>query len=268
MRILLTTLRESWKGPMGNKTPKLQSESVFDPDRKNISKNATAYSKSMRLTAQKKQELCVKGYVRENCADLQIPEVLLKLFALFYIVKMDKWNTEIVSYGIFIDEDRNMIETKNVGWSRNAFGSYIIKKGMINTWNLRLRSTANQQIYGNQTVANLIGIMERDKIKSSGVKGHFINPENGGYAYCTFLSDIKHDGWNSKWCKRYGEKCYYDAAVSMTLDMTQEKKESGLLSYVINGTDYGVAFDQIDIDKEYCLTVEIHSVGSIEIAEW
>ena len=44
---------------MGNKTPKSQSKSVFDADGQNISNNATASSKSMRLAAQKRQELCV-----------------------------------------------------------------------------------------------------------------------------------------------------------------------------------------------------------------
>ena len=251
---------------MGNKTPKSQKKSGFDQGRQNIPKHETETSKSMRLTGKERQKLCVEGYVRENCSDLQIliPDALLKLFALFYIIPIDKWNTEIVSYGISINEDRNMIETKNTGWNKHAFGNYIIKKGMINTWNLKLG--ADRQIYGTDTVAILIGIMDKDKIKSN--MSHFINPGNNGYAYYTHLSDIKHNGWESRWRRRYGEACYYDAAVSMTLDMTQQKKENGVLSYVINGTDYGVAFDTIDIDTEYCFTIEIHSVGRVEITEY
>jgi len=51
------------------------------------------------------------------------------------------------------------------------------------------------------------------------------------------------------------------STVSVKLDM--DKKE---ISYIINGTDYGVAYNNIPIEKELCLCAMLYtSNGSIEI---
>ena len=54
----------------------------------------------------------------------------------------------------------------------------------------------------------------------------------------------------------------------MTLDMTQERHKNGVLSFKINDVDQGIAFDDIDIEKTFCLAVSIdHAEDSIEIID-
>ncbi len=43
--------------------------------------------------------------------------------------------------------------------------------------------------------------------------------------------------------------------ITMTLDMTQSKHPNGILSFEINNKKQGIAFDNIDINKAYCLAV-------------
>ena len=52
----------------------------------------------------------------------------------------------------------------------------------------------------------------------------------------------------------------------MTLDLT---KDQGTLSYKVNDKSFGTAFDDIDIEKEYCLTVEMNTTNDqyIQIIE-
>ena len=51
----------------------------------------------------------------------------------------------------------------------------------------------------------------------------------------------------------------------MTLDMTQENVT---LSYKMNGQDLGVAFEKINVDKEYCLSLSVYCSGdAYEIIE-
>ena len=92
-----------------------------------------------------------------------------------------------------------------------------------------------------------MGIIERNKIS---VDKHFII---NGRGFAPYFSEIKQNGWDS--FKDYGCKCYSPSVIEMTLDLASK---NGTLSYVINGEDYGIAFDGIDNDKEYCMAVMIH----------
>ena len=49
----------------------------------------------------------------------------------------------------------------------------------------------------------------------------------------------------------------------MTLDMTGNKY--GTLSYTINDENYGIAFDKIDIDKEYCMIVKLYPYDKVQL---
>ena len=220
-------------------------------------------SEPLKATRQELGKLCVYGWVRENCIDINMPDAIQNLFVLFYVILADRWNTEILS-GMKIDEERNSVTIKGLGWLK-AFGTDIIKRGMLNTWQFKLGASADIDTrpgaYHDDTMAVLIGIMESDKIfvddGSSFVMKDSAGSRVGGYAFYTYLADVKHDEWFGK---AYGEKCKPGAVVTMTLDMTQKEHKNGTLSYIINNTDYAIAFDDIDIDKEYCLAVEMYKL--------
>ena len=219
-------------------------------------------SASSKLTSKELQELCVYGYIRENCIKLEMPEVLYKIFATFYVIPMDRWNN-VFTEKMIIDEEQNAASLNEGSW-HHAFGTDIVKKGMLNTWKFKVTGKPIS-VHSDQTLAILIGIMEYNKI-SSDLPPHFINEQHGGYGFYTYLADIKHNGWAGK---KYGKRCIDGGIIKMTLDMTQKIKKAAILSYEINGTDYGIAWDDIDINKEYCMTVEMYHVfnQTIQIIE-
>ena len=154
---------------------------------------------------------------------------------------------------MIIDSQQNIAEIDGGRW-QFAFGKLLIKKGMFMTWTFKLTGDNSGQGILFETSIVLIGIMENNQI-SSDIKPHFIDKRYGGYAYYTHLADIKHNGWNVNKC--YGEKCYPGAVVKMTFDMTQKENKHGVLSFVINNNDYGVAYDDIDIEREYCMIIQV-----------
>ena len=205
------------------------------------------------------QELTVYGWIRENCAGIQIPEDLKILLTLMYVVTMDKWDRKIFTPGITFNEEENMVTIKGEENWWHAFGTDIIKKGMLMSWKFAFKDEMDSDDAwsdsDNETgLAILIGIMEHNKI-SSHLQGHFIEKNNAGYAFYTYSSNIKHNGWSP--AKEYGRICKVEDVVTMTFDMRQKESENGVLSFEMNDENYGVAFDCIDIEKEYCLTVEM-----------
>ena len=210
----------------------------------------------LKLGRYELEKLCVYGYIRTTWSlfdiDFEIPDDILKLFLAFYFIPLDRWNVEKCTEGMLIDDERNMATIIKGNW-HHAFGTDIVKKGMYYIWKFNLTHEKKPTPI-RRTLTMLIGIIESNKV-SPKIKNHFIYAENGGYAYYTHLADFKHNGWRPS--KHYGYTLFPGSQVTMTLDMTQKENENALLSYSINGIDYGVACDDIDIDKEYCMTVEM-----------
>ena len=222
---------------------------------------------------QELDELCVYGWIRENCINFEMPMDLQKLCILMYVIIMDVWNTEIHTKNVIIDKDDNIANVcRGRGW-QHAFGTYIIKKGMIMSWKFKVdgkRGFGTKRNSKRRAIAIFIGIWEKDKISSnieSSYDGGFYNKPNGGYAFYTYQGAIKHKNVHNT--VQYAEKCYDGDIIKMILDMTQKESENAVLSYEINDKSYGIAHDDIDIAKEYCLTVQISDSTdqSIQIIE-
>ena len=193
-------------------------------------------------------EKCINGYLRNNYADYnQIPQDILRLLALFYIIPLDSWDKEL-SAQMIIDDEIGLIKADEsqegiFNWY-NAYGTDIVKNGMSNTWKFQVDTI--RQGNNDKSLWVVIGIIERNKIS---VRQNFI--ENGR-GFAAYYGEIKQNGWAA--VKKYGCKCYPASVIQMNLDLTNE---NGTLSYVINGEDFGIAFDGIDNDKEYCMAVSI-----------
>ena len=220
-------------------------------------------SHSIKTSKQESQELTVYGWIRQNCTHFQMPIDLQKLCILMYMIIMDSWDAANIDKDKFeINEETNTVTIKHHDWS-HAFGTDIIKKGMCMSWKFKLDDDPSKS-----SLAILIGIIPRKKVSKS-LKPHFIDSKCGGYAFYTHLADIKHNGWKfDNEIKSYGQKCVKGDTVKMILDLTQKENKNGSLSYEINDKQYGIAFDDIDIEKEYCMTVEMVWHGqSIQIIE-
>ena len=207
-------------------------------------------------------ELCVYGWIRENCNDFEMPMDLQKLCILMYVIIMDSWNTEIHTKNVIIDNDENIAKViKHTKW-QHAYGTFIIKKGMMMTWRFKLDGDRDSR-----PIAIYIGIVSRNKMSSEMHNNkNFFDKEHGGYGFYTYLSKLR--GIRSS-KNDYEKRCYSGDAVKTTLDLTQKENKNGLLLYEINDKSFGVAVDYIDIGKEYCLAVKISnsSYQSIQIIE-
>ena len=183
-----------------------------------------------------------------------------------YVITMDTWNKGCKATNAIIDEEGNIAKVIQKGVWPHAFGTYIIKKGMIMSWKFKLDGDRMRNL-SMRPMAILIGIVENDSKLSKELSGAFYDKIHGGWAFYTYLNDIKHNGWNPS--KKYGEKCYPGGVVKMILDMTQKDNKNGLLSFEINDKVFGIAVDDIDIDKEYCLAIQMSGVTpqSIQIIE-
>ena len=229
-------------------------------------------SAMLKQRQQELDEICVYGWIRENCIHFELPMDLQRLCALMYIITMDIWNTEIHTKNLIIDTAHNIAKVRKGSNWQHAYGTYIIKKGMTMLWKFKVDGDRGRHRGGSnkRAMAIFIGIWEINKItsdiKGSYTKG-FYNAEHCGYAFYTYQGAIKDK--NAYNTDQYAEKCYDGDIIKMTLDMTQKENENAVLSYEINDESYGIACDDIDIEKEYCLTVQISDSTdqSIQIIE-
>ena len=65
--------------------------------------------------------------------------------------------------------------------------------------------------------------------------------------------------------EEYAISCNDNDILSMTLDMTGQVNAT--LSFRINDKDYGIAFDQVDIAKKYCMIVALYSSEKIKLLQ-
>ena len=138
----------------------------------------------MASSSQSLQELCVLGYIRENCTHCSIPDELQRLCTLMYVTIKDKWQKLRCSEDMDISSDGYRVsisENRNSSDWINAFGEYEIRKGQCNEWRFRVYQ-------GNKSeVAIFIGIMETNAIRNDLASFFASHQIKGGYAYY---------GWN------------------------------------------------------------------------
>ena len=76
--------------------------------------------------------------------------------------------------------------------------------------------------------------------------------QNGSYAFCAGKAKAMFDGIHQT--SNYGEQ--FDKTED-TIDIILDVKK-GTLEYIINDTDYGVAFNNVDTMKKYRLAVSMN----------
>ena len=211
------------------------------------------------------QELCVYGFIREYC-NIDIPDVLKELCLSLYLIVIDQWNKKLSHKTFAIDEASREIFSTVTGGRRHAFGSLIIGKGEIMIWSIKITNDNPQRHDNNRAV--MFGISNTSEIDNWNEKSgayHFCDTEfNGsGYGYYAWTG-YTHTSLRAE-RNPYGPSWDKDDIITMTLDMTGKKY--GVLSYAINGKDLGVAFDDIDIDGNYRMSVCMHSKDSLQLVE-
>ena len=223
-------------------------------------------STSFKKEKQRLAELCVYGFIRLYCLTCSIPNDLQRLCLLMYLDVFDRWNTKISDDGLEFDTNANTVKkTADGGNWKHGFGHLVIIKGDIQTWKIKISNDGQSS----ETVRNvLFGIIEYNETEQYKVGP--LKPfcwEDGGAAF--YAADGKkvstHYGTN-KFGNGYGKKWGKDDIITMTLDMTNNNdKEHGILSFKVNDTDYGIAFDTIDINKQYSMVIALYYQDEIQI---
>ena len=205
-------------------------------------------------------DLLVSGYLRLHCnhhKNENIPtdlEVLChwmynNLFADDIEIehKMDEWRPGISHKQLEFIESCNTV-TKSM-WPNtcfNAFGTLVISKGMIKVWRLKLFSIDPDLCFG---------IVDADRFEENKNKLFFDEENSFGIYTKTGCKYQNKDPMKADYIDR---ECEQNDLITMTLNMTGvNEEEFGILSYKINNMDYGVAFDNIDINKRYYMAISI-----------
>ena len=204
-------------------------------------------------------ELCVCGYIRSLALEIRLPTELQQLCVKMYMELPDEWNNQQCNIDIKIDSETQTAVSKGTGSWENAFGKDIVKRGMLNVWKFEMNRKRDIEL----KVAIFVGIIESKNV-SRYTNGFCLSKKNGGCGLYTWHGHLYGHG---KITSNYGKPCKAKDILEMTLDMTQKSKtKMGVLSFKINNQDYGIAFDDIDIEKEYCLCVSLYdSKDSITI---
>ena len=205
--------------------------------------------------AKKLQELSVYGFIRKYSV---LPEVLIELCLSFYLILIDEWNKEVCDESFTINNDTGELVSNGEEKWRNAFGSWIIKKGDTQTWIIKITNenpredVARAFLYGIVQYTTQNDIEKYNKNETYFTDGRL---EFGcGYGFFSYSGCVQSNLITDY--KAYGpDTCDKNDVLSMTLDLSGN---NGVLSYKLNDTPLGIAFDNIDVNKKYCMVVCVY----------
>lgn len=184
-----------------------------------------------------KRELLVAGYVRNmetECRIKNIPKVISEVIYSFQKF-CDEWDDKYSHKNFKIDYVQNMITCTTDGMM-TAYGSHKVESGKF-TWRLRLKSYTYCKSGAFPPYVGIIRDNDAELKRYENSNGW----EDVGYQLSSAPTCFATDGdvaqdYKCSWCKN-GD------VLEMTLDL--DKK---LLSFALNGTDYGGAFWDIQED--------------------
>ena len=209
------------------------------------------------------QELCVYGYIRNHC-NIDIPDVLKQLCLAMYLITIDKWSKQLSHASFQIDQENGHIcpSISGGGW-KHAFGSFLIKKGEIMTWSIKITNESIERLDNRAVMYGISNISENDGWNKQSYGYHFcdLSFTGAGYGYDAWTGNTQTSLTVQR--NNYGPSWDKDDIITMTLDMSGQKY--GVLSYAINGKNLGVAFDQIDIDDKYRMTACIYYYDKLQL---
>lgn len=145
---------------------------------------------------------------------------------------------------------------------QEGFGTIQVSKGDIQEWKINVKHSLTQYIHVGlgiciieRAVLCLCSLNDKESFLLNGLSWHSINR--------AFYNKM-HSGGSTY--KPYGRRLWTrDDVVTMRLDMSGDKY--GILSYSFNQPfeDLGIACDDLDINKTYCLAVWIGHANTVQL---
>ena len=180
------------------------------------------------------RQATILGYIRayEKVNNTIIPKGIVLMVILFYGNDTDKWDPQCISNGMILSNlDRTI--TKTSGSFESSYCAKIIESGIFK-WKFKI-----EHRYG----PIIVGIWKDKDDSSSPPLNTLFTKKNfgcGGYGFCSWTGAflIEEDSKGGIMGKTYGVILNKGAIIEMILDLEQLT-----LSYIIDGKDYGKAFD-------------------------
>jgi len=170
---------------------------------------------------------------------------IFKIFDSFEVEdNFDKFDSNMS-----LQTDGNTLQriTKERRWY-TGFGTEIVRRGQIRTWKMNVVKQDNFTGFH-----AYIGLCDVTKCHSK---------IEGPYTEYALSMDTGNKCAGTRVGKAYAEPGKRNQIVQMTLDMTGKK---GTLKYQIDRKNYGVAFDNIDLNKCYKLCISMEKKSSFEL---
>ena len=189
----------------------------------------------------------VSGYIHtlESKHSQQIPKQIILLCMLFYGNDCDEWNVSFIGNGLELkDRTLSPIAISRMKKAGSAYGKRIIKSGRF-SWRFRIESM-DMIGRGNKP---MIGIWRVNFIDNPPLNT-FFTVRKSGYAIdpTTGLITDKYGCFGNP----YAEGCNEGSIIEMVLDL-----ESLGLRYIIDGKDYGKAFDVVKSDYRMAVYLSV-----------
>ena len=217
----------------------------------------------------------VAGYLRKYHSPKLIPQDLVTLIIALYFDYKDFWNVKKTSKSFNFYTDtiingprfqcrRDQLYVSNPHLAPkytyyNAFGSIVIGQGDDSkTWKLKLMNSFSQSRYRHFYIG-IIAMSDKEYVGQP-----FVELPNGFGIDLFDGTKYTKSSRRPTWGIKYAQRCGEGTVISMTLDIGLMR---GKLSYKINDKDFGVAFDDINTYKMYCLAVSMCTYDKIELIE-
>ena len=200
-----------------------------------------------------KETALVSGYVRQHKRINQyIPPDIINVCTQFYHI-VHFWDNRVKIKSEFtIIDDTFFKKVANTPFRiTNAYSYDVIKYPNIKIWRIKLFDDKNSAYFDD----TFIGIISTSKVNNYTHWRTFYDEIDDGYALCTVNGNIFYKSQRKKYrpiMLKSGD------IISIKCDLS---KPNGTLSYFINNTYLGIAFDKIDINKSYRLCVDFRGDG-------
>ena len=203
----------------------------------NITNMSTISLSSLKQIPEHRQ-YTVSGYIREleSKSGHEIPREIILVCILFYGNDSDEWDTEYINSSRVILKDRTL-RMRGAAWgsTSSCYGKKIVKSGIF-SWRFKIEHfKRKKEAYGSTP---MIGIWKVDKPEDKPDVSTWFTYNHAGYAFDPTQAILTgSNGFYDKKLK-YGVICKKDSIIKMILDLNELS-----LGYVIDGVDYGKAFD-------------------------
>ena len=228
-----------------------------------------------RRNTEYEQNMVVYGYIRKEkfLISMDIPDVLIEICLMFYLLVLDEWNIELSDKHLKFDTEQRLV-TLTIGLEYsahylNAFGTILIGKGERESWTFKVSNTGRSQ----NTVSIAVGIIDYNKwISASDNKkvGAFAAPgKNFGIVYHGRYGrkyvNIKGDKTRGE---EYGSGWRPNQSLTMIVDLTNDDKRGfGKISFRKGGLDLGILYDEIDLSRQYCMGISVIKKCTVQLIE-